>query len=91
MEKLALKLRTIALPVYFMVFNFDYDIQLSIINVSKCCLMLVSFYPSVVILRGGGWMGIEIEYTLGYDSSGDSLFRDTGVLTTRLSSRLCHL
>ena len=23
-------------------------------------------------------MGIEIEYPLGYDSSGDSLFRDTG-------------
>src|SRR6218665_3844716 len=70
------KLRTIALPVYFMVSNFYYGIQLSIIHVSKCCLMLVTFYPSVVILRVGGYMGIEIEYPFGYASSGDSLFRD---------------
>ena len=48
------KLRTIALPVYFMVLNFDYGSQLSIINVSKYCLMPVTFYPLVVILRGGG-------------------------------------
>src|SRR6218665_297035 len=49
-------IRPIALPVYFMVLNFDYGIQLSIIGLhgSKCCLMLVTFYPSVVILRGGG-------------------------------------
>ena len=32
-------------------------------------------------------MGIEIEYPLWYASSGGSLFRDTGVLTTHLSSR----
>jgi len=73
------KLRTIALPLYFMVLSFDYGIQLSIIHVSKYCLMPVTFYPSVVILRGWGLMGIEIEYHLGYASSGDSLFRDTGM------------
>src|SRR6218665_2159486 len=28
-----------------MVLNFYYGIQLSIIHVSKCCLMLVTFYP----------------------------------------------
>jgi len=61
-----------------MVLNFDYDIQLSIIHVSKYWLMPVTFYPPVVILRGGGLMGIEIEYPLRYASSGDSLFRDTG-------------
>jgi len=33
------KLGAIALPVYFMVSNFDYGIQLSIIHVSKFCLM----------------------------------------------------
>src|SRR6218665_1107763 len=44
------KLRTIALPVYFMVLNFDYGIQLSIIHVSKYCLMPVTFYSLVVIL-----------------------------------------
>jgi len=33
--------------------NFDYGIQLSIIHISKCYLMPVTFYPSVVILRGG--------------------------------------
>src|SRR6218665_1094529 len=60
------KLRTIALPVYFMVLNFDYDIQLTLIHVSKYCLMPVTFYPSVVILRGGGKMGIEVEYPIGY-------------------------
>src|SRR6218665_379266 len=60
------KLRTIALPVYFMVLNFDYDIQLSLIHVSKYCLMPVTFYPAVVILRGGGKMGIEVEYPIGY-------------------------
>jgi len=65
-----LKLRTIALPVYFMVLNFDYGIQLSIIPVSKCCFMLVTFYLSVVILQGGGLMRIEIEYPRGYASSG---------------------
>ena len=48
------KLRTISLPVYFMILNFDYGIQLSIIHVSKYCLMPVTFCPSVVILRGGG-------------------------------------
>jgi len=37
-----------------MVLNFEYGSQLSIVHVSKCCLMLVTFYPSVVILRGGG-------------------------------------
>src|SRR6218665_1095094 len=47
------KLKIIALPVYFMVFNFDYNIQLSIIHVSKDSLMPVTFYSSVVILRGG--------------------------------------
>jgi len=35
-----------------MVLNFDYGIQLPIIHVSKSCLMLVTFYSSVVILRG---------------------------------------
>ena len=40
-KKLAKKLRTIALPVYFMVLNFDYDIHLSIItymilNIALC-------------------------------------------------------
>jgi len=55
-----------------MVLNFDYGVQLSIIDlhVSKCCLRLVTFYPSVVILRGGGQIDIEIEYPLGYASSG---------------------
>src|SRR6218665_2191116 len=38
----------------FMVLNFDYGIQLSLIHVSKCCLMVVTFYLSVVIVRGGG-------------------------------------
>src|SRR6218665_191952 len=76
LKKLALKLRTIALPVYFMVLNFDYDIQLSIIHVSKCCLRLVSFYPSVVIFRGGNvWDRNRI--SPGYASLGDTLFRDT--------------
>jgi len=37
-----------------MVLNFDYGIQLSIVHISKCCLMLVTLHPSVVILRGGG-------------------------------------
>jgi len=32
-----------------MVLNFDYDIQLSIIHVSKCFLMLATLYPSAVI------------------------------------------
>src|SRR6218665_3574161 len=59
------ELRTIAIPVYFMVLNFDYGIQLSRIHVSKYCLMPVTFYPSVVILRGGREMGIEIEYLPG--------------------------
>jgi len=27
--------------------------------------MPVTFYPSAVNLRGGGYMGIEIEYPLG--------------------------
>ena len=45
------KLTTIALPVYFMVLSFDYSIHLAIIHVSKHCLMPVTFYPSVVILR----------------------------------------
>jgi len=31
--------------------------------------MLVTFYPSVMILRGGEWIGIEIENPLGYASS----------------------
>src|SRR6218665_2594446 len=53
-KKLASKLRTIAFPVRFMVLKFDYGILLSITHVSKYCLMLVTFYPSVVILRGGG-------------------------------------
>src|SRR6218665_1262613 len=44
------KLRTIALLVYFMVLNFDYGIQLSIILISKYYLIPVTFYPSVVIL-----------------------------------------
>jgi len=48
------KFRTIALPVHLMVLNFVYDVQLSIIHVSKYCLMPITFYPSVVILRGGG-------------------------------------
>ena len=48
------KLIIIALPVYFMVSKFDYGIQLSIIHVSKYCPMPVTFYPSVVILRGWG-------------------------------------
>jgi len=56
------KLITIALPVYFMVLNFDYGIQLSIIHVSKYCLMPVTFYSSVVILQSGGLTGTEIEY-----------------------------
>jgi len=30
-----------------MVLTFDYGIQLSIIHVSKYCLMPVTFYPSV--------------------------------------------
>ena len=60
--------KNLALPVYFMILNFDYGIQLSIIHVSKSCLMLVTFYSSVVILRGGGQRGIEIEYPLGYTS-----------------------
>src|SRR6218665_3651735 len=47
------KLRTTVLPVYFMILNFDYGIQLSIIHVSKYFLMPVTFCPSVVILRGG--------------------------------------
>jgi len=47
------KLRTVALTVYFMVLNFDYGIQLSIIHVYKYCFMPVTLYPSVVILRGG--------------------------------------
>src|SRR6218665_125847 len=34
--------------------NFDYGIHLSIIHVSKYCLMPVSFYPWVVILKGWG-------------------------------------
>jgi len=61
-----------------MVLNFDYGYQLSIIHVSKYCLMPVTFYRSTVILRGGGKMGIEIEYPLGYANSGDTLFRYTG-------------
>jgi len=41
--------------VYFTVLNLDYGIQLSIIHVSKhVCLMPVTFYPSVVLLPGGG-------------------------------------
>jgi len=51
--------------------------------------MPVTFYPSVVILRGGGWTGIEIEYPLGYAGSGDSLFRDTG--NRKYSIPLNHL
>src|SRR6218665_408641 len=47
------KLRIIALPVYFMVLNFDYGIQLSIMHVSKYWLMPVTFYRSLVISRGG--------------------------------------
>jgi len=43
-----------------MVLNFDYGIQLSIIHVSKYCLIPATFYPSVVILRGGEYMGIEL-------------------------------
>ena len=64
------KLRTIALPVYFMILKFNYGIQLSIIHVSKCCLIPVTLCPLVVILLGGGEMGIEIKYPLGYASSG---------------------
>ena len=67
-----------------MVLNFDYGIQVSIIHVSKCCLMLATFYPSAVILQGGGQMGIEIEYPLEYASSGDSLFRGTGQLVFKI-------
>jgi len=37
-----------------MFLNFDYGIELSIIHVSKHCLTAVTFYPSVVILRGDG-------------------------------------
>jgi len=37
-----------------MILNFDYGIQLSIIQVSKYCLMPLTFYPSFVILRGEG-------------------------------------
>jgi len=37
-----------------MVLNFYYGVQLSIIGVSKYFLMPVTFYLSVVILRGGG-------------------------------------
>ena len=48
-------IKTIALPVYFMVLNFDYDFQLlSIIHVCKYFLVPVTFYASVVTLRGGG-------------------------------------
>src|SRR6218665_1940762 len=32
-------------------------------------------------------MGIEIEYPLGYASSGDSLFRDTGMVSSPVSTR----
>ena len=39
------KFRTIVLPVYFMVLNFDYGIQLSIIHVSKYSFMPVTLYP----------------------------------------------
>ena len=35
-------------------------------------------------------MGIEIEYSLGYASSGDSLFRDTGVINNLSVLRRCH-
>jgi len=42
--------------------------------------MLVTFYPSVVILEGGGYMRIDIEYPFRYASSGDSLFRDTSLI-----------
>ena len=63
------KLGTIALPVYFMVLNVDYGIQSSIIYVSQYCLMPLTFYPSVVILRGGGEMGIE-RVSPGFASSG---------------------
>src|SRR6218665_3992504 len=52
------KLRTIDLPVSFMVLNFDYGFQLSIIGLQvyglKCGLFPVTFYPSVVTLRGWG-------------------------------------
>ena len=37
-----------------MVLNFDYSIQLSIIHISKYCLMTVTFYLSVVVLQDGG-------------------------------------
>src|SRR6218665_2188998 len=37
-----------SLYLYFMILNFDYGIQLSIIHVSKYCLMPVTFYPSFV-------------------------------------------
>jgi len=37
-----------------MVSNFDYGIQLSILHVSKYCLMPVTFYPPFMISRGGG-------------------------------------
>src|SRR6218665_1800985 len=47
-----IKRRTIALPLYFMVLNFAYGIQLSIIglHVSKYCLMPVTFYSSTVMV-----------------------------------------
>ena len=48
------QLRTIALPLYFMILKFDYGFQLSIIHVPKYRLMPVTFYPLVVILRVGG-------------------------------------
>jgi len=37
-----------------MIFNLDYGIHLSIIHISKYCLIPVTFYPSVAIFRGEG-------------------------------------
>jgi len=50
------KLKIIALPVYFMVLNFEFLITASNYQLYTFlnCLMPVTFYPSVVILRRGG-------------------------------------
>ena len=44
-----------------MLLNFDEGITYSI-HVSNYCLIPVTFYPAVVVLRDGGYLGIEIEH-----------------------------
>jgi len=63
----------------FWVLNFNYGIQLSIIHVSKYCLMSVTFFTIGCDFTRWGIDGKINRVSPGYASSGDTLFRDTGV------------